>query len=70
MPTLDLKNPADNPFFVIVPAGLSAMTALSIGIILPTIVPIAKEMQVSEELSAMLIGGCFVLHNDNSQKPI
>lgn len=60
MAKFELKNLAENPMFVIVLAGLAALSALSIEIILPTIVPIATEMDVSEKLSAMLIGGYFL----------
>lgn len=53
---------AENPSIVIILAGLAALSALSIEIILPTIVPIAREMDVSEQISAMLIGGYFLAY--------
>lgn len=62
MALLSKENLTDNPLFVIILAGLAAMSALSIEIILPTIVPVAREMNVSEELSAMLIGGYFLAY--------
>jgi len=52
--------PEDTPALVVLLATMAAMNALSVEIILPAVVPISRDMQVSEESAAMLIGGYFL----------
>jgi DHA1 family bicyclomycin/chloramphenicol resistance-like MFS transporter len=50
----------DTPARITLLAVLAAMNALSVEIVLPAIVPIARDMAVTEETAAMLIGGYFL----------
>jgi DHA1 family bicyclomycin/chloramphenicol resistance-like MFS transporter len=52
----------DTPARITLLAVLAAMNALSVEIVLPAIVPIARDMDVTEQSAAMLIGAFFLAY--------
>jgi len=59
----DLRRaPLDGSSLVILLSAMAAMNALSVEIILPAIVPISRDLLVSESAAAMLIGGYFMAY--------